>query len=294
MSMEDLLNIHTWLAQSAMLDTHQALAHLVAWLDPLQAEEDPDAYTEAAYYEGGAEEFLMHAITVCRSCFPDVYAELVQKLRQGGSEGDANDFICKSINLRIGTEIDDIEWMTYGIPVPFMGVDVEQDDFWEAFPKAALVMGCFGIGPHGSEMQRCGDVQTIVSALIDDFEARKCQDFSDLATLLKWLFSGTGSSLMDYTEEYWNDGGMDWLRWTPNDVEFASEMIEEAREMMGSAMRGLELLTVSEWFDAFKINIQAVQKEIERRNKGGKPTTVPIEWPHRSDYSATSTPTAES
>lgn len=46
MSMEDLLNAHTWLAQSAMLDTHQALAHLVAWLDPLQAEQDPDAFNE--------------------------------------------------------------------------------------------------------------------------------------------------------------------------------------------------------------------------------------------------------
>ncbi len=292
MTAQDVLNTHAWLAQNAMLDTHQALAHLVAWLDPLQAEQDPDAYIEPYYYEGSEEEFLMHAITVCRACFPDIYAELVQQLRRGCSEAQANDFICKSINLRIGTEIDDIEWMTYGIPVPFMGVDIELDDFWQTFPAAVPVMGCFGIGPNGGEIQRCGEVQTIVTALIDHYESKKEPHFNDLAMLLKWLFSGTGNSLMDYTEEYWNDGGMDWLMWTPNDVEFAAEMIEEAREMMDAAMRGLELLTASDWFETYQINIEAIQEEIERRNKGGKPTTVPIKWPDRPEYPAANAPAA--
>lgn len=292
MSAHHLIDVTTWLAQSAMSDVHQALAHLVAWLDPLQAEEDPDAYNEP-YYEGSEEEFLMHAISVCRTCFPDVYAELVQKLRQECSEGEANDFICKSIDLRIGTEIDDIEWMTYGIPVPFMGVDIEQDGFWEAFPNTVVVMACFGVGPGGSEMQRCGAVQTIVSALIAHFEAQMKQPFADLAILLKWLFSGTGNSLMDYTEEYWSEGGLEWLQWTPGDVEFAAEMIEEAREMMDAAMRGLELLADPDFFEAFKNNIEALQNEIERRNKGGKPTSVNIEWPDCSEYPAANTPAVE-
>ena len=55
--------------------------------------------------------------------------------------------------------------------------------------------------------------------------------------LLGWLFSCTGNSLVDCSDEALND--FDPLAWSKENVEFAIEMIAEADEITGDAMAGL-------------------------------------------------------
>lgn len=245
----------TYAQLSAVLtaDPLLLLASAVATFDPYW--NMPDDYED----EPDPLEIALH---VTRDAFPDVYAEAIEQLRLGAAYADLDRLICKAITAK-GIPLDDLYVMNWGIPLQAYGAELTEPEFYEAHADLLPVLALFNIVPPDEEahpfyVPECAhDIgRALVLHLLEQDDPTLCQ----VGWLLGWLFSCTGNSLVDCSDEALND--FEPLAWSKENVDFAIEMIAEAEEIMGDAMAGVQhVLAISSLRSALQRNIAISRQE---------------------------------
>ena len=105
------------------------------------------------------------------------------------------------------------------------------------------MLDCFGITPdphaYAIDVPECA--YTAGQIIAADLEGHADARYRQVSWLLRWLFSCSGNSSVDYDYEAMAE--FQPLAWDKDDLAFAIEIIEEADTIMGDAMAGLAFLT---------------------------------------------------
>jgi hypothetical protein len=263
--MNVLTETYARLSAALTADPLLLLASAVAIFDPYWN------MTEDDEYELDPLEIALH---ITRDGFPDIYAEAIEQLRSGAAYADLERLICKAITAK-GIPLEDLYMMSWGIPLPAFGVELTEPEFYEAHSDLLPVLALFGIVPPEDDAEpfivpeRAYDTgRALALNLLEQGDPALRQ----VGWLLGWLFSCTGNSLVDCSEEALND--FDPLAWSKENVEFAVEMIAEADEIMGDAMAGLQkLIATPSLQSALQRNISVVQQ----KGRNGE-RRIELEW----------------
>lgn len=251
--MNVLTETYAQLSAALTADPLLLLASAVATFDPFwnmpeDDENEPDP--------------LEIALHVTRQAFPDVYAEAIEQLRLGATYADLDRLICKAIIAK-GIPLDDLYMMSWGIPLPAFGAELTEPEFYEAHSDLLPVVALFGIVPPEDDAQplivpeRAYDIGRALALHLLEQDDPKLRQ---VGWLLGWLFSCTGNSLVDCSDEALND--FEPLAWSRENVNFAIEMITEVDEIMGDAMTGLQkLIATPSLQSALQRNIAVVQQK---------------------------------
>ena len=248
-----------------------ALLQAVAWFDPTSLH-DPtgEAYIDFDY---DAENELTTGLHVCRACFPDLYAAANALLMQGWPERELARFICEGINAQLVTPIESLEALRYGPPLECYGVDptllAEVDDPEHIIYRSRAVYTLFGLAIDSDDMD--GDwsgARLAVDILHHSLEQQPTSDYRDLDALLSWMFSASGNSLVDWSQEAMWESGAEYPDWSLEDIAFVNDMTREAQDIMHAAESGFILLENDTTLrKALRRNIRTIYKHIERREK---------------------------
>ncbi|MCC6567523.1 MAG: hypothetical protein IT298_17335 [Chloroflexi bacterium] len=246
------------------------LASAAATFDPFWNVEDEDEIEPDPLEVG---------LRVARGAFPDVYAEAVEQLRQGATFAELDRLICSAISAK-GIPLDDLCMMSWGIPLYAYGAELTEPEFYAAHPDLLPILALFGVevpdcvGEQVDVPERAYDIGR---ALALSLHAQDDPALRQVGWLLGWLFSVTGNSLVDCSDDALAD--IEPLSWSPEDIAFAVEMIEEADEIMADAMAGLQhLLVVPQLLAALERNVMLVQKKGKRDEHHSS-----LEWPRTQD-----------
>ena len=127
-----------------------------------------------------------------------------------------------------------------------------------------------------SEPLGLDEAYTIGRLIADDLENHADNRYQQVSWLLKWLFSSTNNSCVDWDEETMYS--VEPLSWEPQDVAFAVEIIAEAETIMADAMSGLQwLLQRPQILLALWQNIAQVQRALAKQSK--KSIRLELTWP---------------
>lgn len=257
------------LSEALTSDPLLLLASAVATFDPHWNSFDEEDYDD---------DPLNIALRVTRGAFPDVYAAAVERLRSGAPSAELNRLICGAITAK-GIPLDDLYSMGWGIPLPACGVDLLEPEFYETHPDLLPLLSLFDIGLPDDEygsVEVPPDAYDVGRALALSLHEQADPAINQVGSLLGWLFSCTGNSLVDCTDEVLAD--LDPLSWSRDDVEFAIEMIAEADEIINDAMLGLRRLQESpEFFTALQQNVTCLRHDNGKGVNGEHGTK--LEWP---------------
>ncbi|MEO1666745.1 MAG: hypothetical protein AAFU54_19055 [Chloroflexota bacterium] len=278
MNTSEYLNLIGNLNLAVMDDPTAMLALTVAWLDPLTVLEDIDDLVEtdlADFYYSGDD--MGAAIRVARDCFPSIYAEAIGKIRDGSDCLQVSNFISGEITDATGIPIDNYEEpaaYAFGIPMPFWGPEWHYRDFIEDNPELTAL--ALMLGATHEQTQRSASVEfsqrsyqiahIVQSSLWDHYD-------DPLHRSIMWAIGhateSTGNSSVDFPYEV----GAEFqpLMWTTNDVEFASDIIREAEQILIEAHEGLRQISNDDHIKSTLITkIDEASKIVDRLNKRGK------------------------
>jgi hypothetical protein len=247
--MNELTNVHQFLAAGLHDDPLLCLAQAVSWLDPFWSDDEPDDFED-----DGSFHLALH---LCRDFFPDVYAQVVEVLHHGAAYDDLDRLICAEISRR-GIPLDSLEGMAYGVPLPAYGAALHDPEFYSHHPDVVLILEMFGVQP-GEEDYQVEVPERVYAAgrhLYDSLADHPEEGYRRLGCLIGWLVSNTNNSCIDWDEELMFS--VEPLSWEPDDFAFAVEIIREADEIMTSAQVGLELVRSNAFVR------QALQDNIDR------------------------------
>jgi hypothetical protein len=223
------------LARAMTRDPLLLLTSAVATFDPLwnviQDDDDADPLTIALH--------------ITRGAFPDIYVEAVERMRTNAPYQEIDRLICKAITAQ-GIPIDDLETMSWGIPLVSFGVDLQDPEFYAVHSAALPALVPFGIDIPESERYSIDVPECIYAAggaVAASLHEQDDPALKQVGWLYAWLFGCSGNSLIDLTNEELYE--IQPLSWSSDDIAFAVEMIEEADGMMSDAMAGLKRLMAS-------------------------------------------------
>jgi hypothetical protein len=279
----DLLGAFNLLADGLRADPLLSLASAVCWLDPLWRDDGEDA--DVPYDTDG---ILAAALGITRRTFPEVYMQAVNAIRQGASYAEIDRLICEAVTAR-GIPLDGIEFMAYGIPLPAYGAALSDPDFYERHPDTLPVLACFGItpDPEAYAIDVPDLAYTAAQRIAADLEQQTDAGWQQIGWLLRWLFSCSGNSSVDYDDETMS--GFQPLAWEPDDIAFAVEIIAEAETIMRDALAGLALLNGQpELTKALQQNVERITRSLDKRSTKGNLNEphFRLEWPpaRRGDH----------
>ncbi|MHB8625532.1 MAG: hypothetical protein ACYDBJ_00645 [Aggregatilineales bacterium] len=227
-------------------DPRLTLIQATAWLDPLGLSHRPP--DDDAEFNSDDEDALTVGLHVCRQCFPGIYAGANQLLLSGAREVAVKDFLCDGINAQLVTPLRDLEDLRYGPPLECFGIDLEQLADWEEpghpIERINAIFALFGVTFTGRSMAGEWSRATCAAEVIRlSVENCTVPVYQDLFALLAWLFSASGNTLVDWSQEDLWESGAETADWTPEEVEFVNAMSQEACDLMASAYRGLDAFT---------------------------------------------------
>jgi hypothetical protein len=274
-------------------DAALCLAQAAAWLDPVRFV-DP-GQGEDAFYTGVHEEdptsLALYAMSIARRCFPPTYCELAEGLRRGWDFLQAGEAFSAGLRRAYPyLHLDSLYDLVYGIPLPFVGLEVTSEEFPEADEEyAALLADLFDL--HPTTVPAAGwraaytaidegdfhALHPIVKRLVTSLIAEDRQPWADLAFLLMYLFSCTGNSLLDYSPNDYFDAGFEPLEWEPDMLETANEACRELAIVLDAIERAKQTLAEDEVVNnALKTNIAALKAEERIEDVTD---TVGLHWP---------------
>ena len=249
------MTINTYLAQASQInrvlvqDPQTLLALTVAWLDPLAILKDHDVLADEDlidfHYAG---DTIGEGLYVTRNCFPDIYARAISQVREGREIREVLDFIDDEIERQTNiptSQYDTGHAYAYGIPVPWYGFDMDDPDFRRHYKEEWHLIQLFG---GEIEVDEGNSIMTPMN-LPDNigliayvlrwslFDYRHSPLHETLMNAIAYVFSCSGNSSVDYSHSV----GCEFqpLQWTPEDVEFAQIICQEAEAIMSSAHVGL-------------------------------------------------------
>ncbi|MBL8166362.1 MAG: hypothetical protein JNJ61_30535 [Anaerolineae bacterium] len=249
------------LAVALTADPLLLLAATVATFDPFWSafdESDIDYETDP----------FTTALQVTRGAFPDIYAQAVERLRAGASYQEVDWLLCKAISAK-GIPLDDLETIGWGIPLHAVGVDLEDPAFYAVHSDLLPLLVPFGISLPEGEVYSV-DIpdavysagRAIVASLTDQTEPALRQ----AGWAFAWIFSCTGNSLIDQTNESLAD--IPPLSWSAEDVAFAIELIEEADGILRDVQAGIDYLKQSlDLRAALERNGASLYRELKQKGK---------------------------
>lgn len=256
--MTTLLEVHRFLAAGLRDDPLLCLAQAAAWLDPFW-----DRPPDGDFNDDGS---LAAALDVTRCHFPGIYALAVEALHHGAAYGDLDHLICAEISA-LGIPLDSIEALGFGIPLPAYGTLLHDPDFYTDQPDVVPVVELFGIHPDGDYTvdipEHAHDAaHRLAVSLIEHPD----EPYQQVGWLIGWLFSCTGNSSIDLDDEtMWE---IEPLAWEPENLDFASAIIQEADEIMQSAQAGLALVQSNSHIQqALQANFQRLYRSFARRSR---------------------------
>jgi len=236
--MNDLLRTLDALYHALAADPLLALAHTVAWLDPVALTEEDDDFMP------DDDGTINIALRVLRGAFPDLYAAAIDALRRGADYAALDRLICDGVTGQ-GIPLDSLEFIGFGVPLPAYGLDLTDADTLAAHPDLAPLLDVFGVrpgpNPYALDVPDCvyTAAQHIAQSLID--HARP--DYQRVGWLIAATFGVTGNSVCDLNWEQMSD--LQPLSWDADDVAFACEIIAEADQIVADAQAGLAYLSAS-------------------------------------------------
>ncbi len=268
--MNDLLESYALLANAITLDPFLALANAVAWLDPYW--NMPNDYE----YEEGNEVEL--ALYTTRDAFPGIYAEAIEQIRCGVSFHELECFICAQIN-RCGIPLDCLEAMPYGIPLPAHGIELSEPDLYTERPDLARILVLFGIEPDPDDYRvEVPDPAYKAGYLLASSLSQQADErWQQLGWMLSWLFSCSGNTLIDDTDEAIAE--MQPLAWDAESVAFAFEILEEAEVVLRDVEAGLALLQNDpDTMSALAENVQYIYHQLANRKDKHHEPSIRLHW----------------
>lgn len=259
--MNPLTSMFDQLAESLTADPLLLLASTVAAFDPFWNAFD----AENIDYD---TDPLHIALQVTRGAFPDIYAEAVERLRAGAAYQEMDRLLCKAISAK-GIPLDDLDVIGWGVPLNAIGVDLEDPEFYAVHTDLLPIIAPFGIDTPEGEMYSV-DVpecvyptgRAVAASLLEQSDPALRQ----VGWAFGWLFSCTGNSLIDYTDEALSE--IPPLSWSAEDVAFAVELIEEADGILRDVQAGIDhLKQASDLRAALERNIASLYRELKQKGK---------------------------
>jgi hypothetical protein len=258
--MNPLIEMYQHIAVALTAEPQLLLASAVAAFDPFWGEFEGDIDYET--------DPLHIALQVTRGTFPDIYASATERLRAGATYDEMDRLLCRAITEK-GIPIDNLEMMSWGIPLVAAGVELEDAEFYTVHTSVLPALAPFGIDFAQSEtysidVPEC--VYTVGRAIARDLHEHDDPALKQISWLFAWLFASSGNSLIDLTNEELYE--LQPLSWSPDDIAFAVEMIEEADGIMRDAMLSLERLTASpDLMAALRHNVTHLYRELKQTGK---------------------------
>lgn len=258
------------LAVALTTDPLLLLASAAATFDPFwdDFEEDIDYETDP----------LTIALQVTRGAFPDLYADAIERLRAGAPYAELDRLLCGGISAK-GIPLDDLEAIGWGIPLVALGIDLEDPEFYAVHSDLLPILAPFGVATPKGESYRVEvpeGIYPVGSAIARSLHEQANPVLQQVGWLFGWLFSCTGNSLVDATDEMLSE--LQPLAWDLEDIAFAIEMIEEADGIMRDAMAGLEILkTTPDLKAALERHIATLSRELKQKGKLDE-QSIRLEW----------------
>jgi hypothetical protein len=271
MTANTLLDTYSLLAEAVRDDPFLLLANAVAWLDPLWTLDADDMEIE--------DDGLGIALVVTRQAFPDIYAGAVERIRAHLSAAELDRFICGEITRR-GIPIDNLESMSYGIPLDAAGALLEDLEFYTQHPDTLPILALFGIDPGRERYSvEVPDIAyTAGRAAADSLVKQGDEHWRQVGWALAWLFSCSGNSVIDLDYESLMD--IPPLSWEPNDVAFAVDLMEEANGIMTDVNAGLQWLqTTPAAMAQLEGNLRRIFRKLKTmKGKQRDDLRIALEW----------------
>ena len=148
---QELQEAPVFLMQSLQADLRLSLAQMTAWLDPLRLI-GPDLVDEVYYDAVHAEDpdaLVLYALNIARRCFPATYCQMVKELQASSSFNQVEKTFCAGIrHVYPDIQLHSLYDMVYGVPLPFMGLDVTSAEFIAEHPDyVTLLTDTFDLTP---------------------------------------------------------------------------------------------------------------------------------------------------
>ncbi len=268
--MNAITAIYDHVAVALTTDPLLLLASAAATFDPFW-----DDFEDEIDYE---TDPLTIALQVTRGAFPDLYAEAIERLRVGAAYAELDRLLCGGISAK-GIALDDLEAIGWGIPLVALGIDLEDPEFYAVHSDMLPILAPFGIDVPEGETYRIEvpeGIYPVGSAIARSLHEQSDPVLQQVGWLFGWLFSCTGNSLVDATDEMLSE--LQPLTWDPEDIAFAIEMIEEADGIMRDAMAGLEILkTTPDLWAALERHITILSRELKQKGKLDE-QSIRLEW----------------
>lgn len=258
--MNPLIDMFQHIAVALTAEPQLLLASAVAAFDPFWGEFEGDIDYET--------DPLHIALQVTRGAFPDIYASATERLRAGATYQQLDHLLCRAITEK-GIPIDNLEMMSWGIPLIAAGVELEDPEFYAVHTSVLPALAPFGVESSESETYSIDvpeGIYTVGRAIARDLHEHDDPALKQLSWLFAWLFAASGNSLIDLTNEELYE--IQPLSWSPDDIAFAVEMIEEADGILRDAMLALERLTASpDLMATLERNIAILTRELKQKGK---------------------------
>lgn len=125
---------------------------------------------------------------------------------------------------------------------------------------------------------------TIGKIIAADLEEHSDERYRQVSWLMKWLFSCSNNSCVDWTAE--DMYSVEPLAWEPDDVAFAIELISEAEIIMSDVQAGLEwvrsepVVLLALWY-----NVRQIDRALEEHPESEE--RINLTWPDLSHDNAT-------
>ena len=265
--MTDLFVLQTALAHAINADPVLCLMHAAAWLDPLRGDVDEMDMPE------GEDDTMFVALQILRRAFPEIYCDALQAIRHGTTYPQLDQLICGAVQAQ-GIPLENLEWMSWGIPLPAYGATLDDPDFYAAYPDVLPVLACFGISPEPNPYDiDIPEVTYKVADMIADDLLQRDDEWRQVGWLLKWLTSGTGNSSCDYDHETLSE--FQPLSWDADDIAFAREIVEEADGIMADVHAGLAW--IKQHPAALEVLSHNIRKIYPTKGISGK-TKMHLDW----------------
>lgn len=268
----DLLNLYPFLIDGIVQSSPTAaLAYATAWLMPGPEAGDDDS----------AESDIIYALETCLDCFPEIYAEALQRIRDGVDIEQIEHYLIAEVQKRTNFDIEQINDLIHYIsPTSFACplFDEYAGEFGEDHPWFKIASLFRGVDEEGAD----NTAQETAKALANSL---KEAEYESLRLAVLWLFGLTGNTMADYSIYEMSDMGLEYPYWTPEDVEFMIEAHEEAAEIQKMAQQGLALLESDpDLLKTFKRNIRLLERR--KRDNNGRITNYRLVWPERAAIDA--------
>lgn len=268
--MNAITAIYDLLAVALTTDPLLLLASAAATFDPFW-----DDFEDEIDYE---TDPMTIALQVTRGAFPDIYADAIERMRAGAPYAELDRLLCKAISAK-GIPLDDIETIGWGIPLVALGIELEDPEFYAVHSDLLPILAPFGIQIPEGETYRIDvpeGIRQVGSAIANSLHEQTDPVLQQVSWLFGWLFSCTGNSLVDYSDEMLSE--IQPLSWSKEDIAFAVEMIEEANGIMRDAMAGLDTLkTTPDLMAALERHVTMLYREMKQKGKLNE-QSIRLEW----------------